>query len=228
MINIVNNYQIDDCCGVVKVIGNDKWDENTYILYNGNEGYIIDPGFGCQDLCEYIDGKFDIQGILLTHAHHDHLATADYISKKLNVDCVVHQKDYRLLLHTAMYSIRFAGAMVKRPQRVKFYDDCFQGLCDWGVEILHTPGHSHGSVCIFFKNIVFVGDMLVRGKLGRTDLPEGDMISMESSVDSFSSILQKNDIDYIYPGHGEIWRTTDFLEWWKLRKCNLGKNNVYE
>lgn len=227
----IKKYEYTDF-SVILFNGNSKWKENTYIIKKNenSEGYIIDPGFGCQHVVDYVtDNRLSIRSILLTHAHHDHLATASYISEKLDVPCIFHKDDYKLFMHAPMYSMRFAGEMVKRPKNTKFYNgDCEDELNLWGINLLHVPGHSHGGVCLFFKNIVFTGDTIIKEKLGRTDLPEGDRGELKKSVDCFFKVASEMKNLDIYPGHGENWTGRDFLEWWSVNNDSFQEHTTFE
>ncbi|MEG0025783.1 MAG: MBL fold metallo-hydrolase [Bacilli bacterium] len=150
---------------------------NCYILINNQTCLIIDPGDEYQKIINNID-KLKPLAILVTHNHFDHIGAI----KKL----------------TNLYKIEtydFSNMIEK-----KYSIESFQ------FEVIFTPGHSNDSVTYYFENIMFTGDFLFKGTIGRTDLTTGNMQAMETSI---NKIKQYKHIT-IYPGHGE--KTTLALE----------------
>jgi hydroxyacylglutathione hydrolase len=158
---------------------------NGYIIYQnpGASCYIIDPG-GKADL--FLDAMLQLglkcRGILLTHHHSDHVGGVDKIRKAL--DCPVYMDMYK-------------------RQAIPLENQDILDLEGETITVLHTPGHTRGSVCFYSEKskLAFTGDTIFNVDLGRTDLVDGDEIQME---DSIVNIIDKwsNEIT-IYPGHGD-------------------------
>lgn len=165
-------------------------DANGYIIYQnpGASCYIIDPG-GKADF--FLDAivKLDLKckGILLTHHHSDHVGGVDKIHKALDCPVYIHREDMD---------------MYKRQATSMEDKDTFD-LDGETIIVLHTPGHTKGSVCFYSdkSKLAFTGDTIFNVDLGRTDLVDGDETQME---DSIVNLIDRwsNEIT-IYPGHGD-------------------------
>lgn len=195
------------------------WRENCYLLcFQDQECFIIDPGFACEDVCSYVESHgYLVKGILLTHAHHDHLASADYISGHFHVPCILHEADKRLLMHAPMYALRFAQETIKRPANIMWLTDAVgDNLAgQYGIHVIHTPGHTPGGVCYICGNVIFSGDTIVKGYVGRTDLPGSNREQLEASVEQLFASQEIPDGMDLYPGHGLAWTISEAREWWR-------------
>lgn len=149
---------------------------NCYIVSKNNNCIVIDPGDEYNKIKKHIGNK-NIIGVFVTHYHFDHIGALKYFDKNLIYD--------RYNLEEKEYNIS---------------DFCF--------EIIYTPGHKDDSITIYFKkqNIMFTGDFIFKGAIGRTDLPKGDINEMIKSLNKIKS-YPKDTI--IYPGHGEYTKLLD-------------------
>ena len=185
-------------------------ESNGYVLYvrEGGSCFIIDPGYDPKVFLVYIrDMKLDLKGIILTHHHYDHTGAVDRIKNETGCPVYLHRED------CDMY-----GNQVD----VYMEDSDIIDLDGVQLEVIHTPGHTRGSVCIFDgkDRVCFTGDTIFNVDLGRTDLEDG---SEEQMVRSITEIIDRwpNDI-MIYPGHGDgctmkkVWKInrefTDIIE----------------
>jgi hydroxyacylglutathione hydrolase len=202
---------------IITCIAKGKWQENCYMIVRDGKVVLIDPGFDCEEVITYIKTHgYNLGTIIITHAHHDHIASANVISEAFSLPCIVHLLDKKLLMHAPMYSMRFAKRQLKIPQNIRWLDkQVIDELLREGFDILHTPGHSHGGICIFFKNIVFSGDTIVKDYLGRTDLPEGNREQIIVSANKIFENIKAKNTSIIYPGHGTKWSTKEALQWWE-------------
>lgn len=163
---------------------------NGYIIYQntGSSCYIVDPG-GKADLFLDAIAQLDLscKGILLTHHHSDHVGGVEKICKALDCPVYIHREDLDIYKRHAM------------PMEDH---DTFD-LDGETITVLHTPGHTRGSVCFYSdkSKLAFTGDTIFNVDLGRTDLIDGDEARME---DSIANIIDRwsNEIT-IYPGHGD-------------------------
>ncbi len=179
------------------------WDENT------KEGVIIDPGayedFEKNEIINYIKANgINIKYILLTHGHIDHIMGNKWAKDNFNVPILMNEEDMplidRAMEQGAMFGVSFPkppgpDVMIKEGDSVKFSNTEFK--------LLHTPGHSPGSICFVDEKekLIFGGDTVFRGSIGRTDLWKGDIDLLLSSI--HNKILTYPDDYVIYPGHME-------------------------
>ena len=189
---------------------------NCHILHNGKEAWIIDPGFNSGPVVHTIEKlELKVAAILLTHTHWDHTLGIPLIIESFgNIPLVVHASEASFLGSEGGMRLRsFAMALdpsqaevplsvwnaLPQPTRLltdgDFLDDC-------SLEVIHTPGHSPGSINYYHReaHLLFSGDTLFAGTIGRTDLPNSrpDLI-----LDGIRKRLLSLPGDTIvYPGHG--------------------------
>ena len=177
---------------------------NCYIIgcEKTGKGAVIDPGDSCEIILRTLkDNELSLQYILLTHGHVDHLAHLNLLKDKTGAIFVMH-KDDAFLLHglsaqAFMFGLPDPGKLIP-DQIVKDNENISIG--NLTVKILHTPGHSPGSITFFVEDKLFVGDLIFEGSIGRTDLPGGDHQTLIESVESKIFTLPPE--TEIYPGHG--------------------------
>ena len=166
---------------------------NCYILHQeGNRDcVIIDPGYEPEIILSYLSEKgLTIQAILLTHGHFDHVGAVRELAAQ--TDCQVYLNPKEL----AMPPMLTAGPL--------YYTNSYgEGdqldIAGISLQVLETPGHTPGSVCLITENNLFSGDTLFCGSCGRTDLPCGDHRAMTESLKRLAALRE----DYnVYPGHG--------------------------
>jgi len=183
--------------------------KNGFVVGCGRtrEGALIDPGDEVDELLAATrDHDLQIQYILLTHAHVDHITGVGAAKDALDVPVYLHQDD--LLLYDA---IEQQGAMLgfkarKQPPIDVFYDMTPLRFGDYEVRLHHTPGHSPGGVCLQIGKKgsagkdLFVGDTLFAGSIGRTDLPGGHYETLMRSITEV--LFPLGDDGIVHPGHG--------------------------
>jgi len=178
---------------------------NAYILYDSDEGVgiVIDAGGDGDKIVALVKGLDVRIGYLIgTHAHFDHVLAAKQVRDALGCEFLIHKDDAWLLELAAESAKKYIGGDVPEiadPDGY-LYDGCTLKLGKHSVKVLHTPGHTPGSVSIVGDGFVFTGDTLFAGTVGRTDLPGGNAMQMAESV---SKKLMSLPDDYVvYPGHG--------------------------
>ena len=152
--------------------------ENSYILHDSVEAYLIDPGSNTSALRETVDERgLTVKGILLTHGHYDHVNGVNSLLETYDVPVYIHESDRDFLFDPGLnLSIHMGGAsqrfkLESKDKLVTFTEkDTFQ-LGSETITVSHTPGHTRGCVLFHYKDIIFTGDTLFRETVGRTDLP---------------------------------------------------------
>ncbi|UTH01459.1 MBL fold metallo-hydrolase [Macrococcoides canis] len=178
---------------------------NCYILENEQEILIVDPGSEPERLIDAI-GKTDekVIGVLLTHAHFDHIGAVDAICSHYQCALYMSQIEKYFLtdpLKNGSEKFRQYGIEpVIVNQQPKYLDNGVQQIGTFSFEVRHTPGHSPGSLSFIFKNFAIVGDTLFKEGIGRTDLYQGDTSQLLSSIDR--ELFSLDEACIICPGHG--------------------------
>jgi glyoxylase-like metal-dependent hydrolase (beta-lactamase superfamily II) len=165
---------------------------NCYILAQEERCLVIDPGGEAEKVLAFLEQNgLTLEAVLLTHGHFDHVGAV----KELAADT-----DCRVFLCEA--DLALPGAMTAGPlYHTDFYSDGDSlTLAGMAFEVLHTPGHTPGSVCLRFGEHLFSGDTLFAGSCGRTDFPGSSPSDMYHSLKRLS---QLEDNLKVYPGHGE-------------------------
>lgn len=204
------------------VVGN--LDTNCYIIkQEGTRGaVVIDPG---DDAILIKSELHEMDAypalILLTHGHFDHILALDRLRTEKTV-VAIHGADADKLVHRDLIS-----AMLKdnpwpfKSAEIVFGDrDRHQSICGYDFEVIHTPGHTEGSVCYLFGDMLFTGDTLFRGGMGRTDFQGGDIKKMMASL----RLLYSMPGDYgVYPGHDRETTLSDERQYNPYMRKAIGK-----
>ena len=167
---------------------------NCYIIHDSASSgcCVIDPGYTPDLVLDTLeDLGLTCEAILLTHGHFDHVGGVREIAAETGC---------RVYLHTA--DLTMPPMMTAGPL---FYTDAYQEgdilhLAGLTVSVLHTPGHTPGSVCLQVENSIFSGDTLFAQGCGRTDFPGGDWKAIVASLGRLAKIEGNY---WVYPGHGE-------------------------
>ena len=173
------------------ILGN--YETNCYILWGegSDDCVVIDPGYEPETVLSAVNelGK-NLRAIMLTHGHFDHVGAVRTVFAETDCDIYICPEDCKMpenmtagpLCYTCSYqegdTLELAGLQIK---------------------VLHTPGHTPGSVCLMCENSLFAGDTLFCGSCGRTDLPGGNWQQMQASLARLKEL--PGDL-FVYPGHG--------------------------
>jgi len=189
----------------------DPFHKNGFVIgcEETREGVIIDPGDEVRELLDAVKShNLTVVNILLTHAHLDHVTGVAEAKQATNVPVWLH-KDDNFLYDRVVEQGQMFGLRVKRqPPIDNFYEG--EGPLRFGryvVRVLHTPGHCPGGVCLAVnkegekKSVLFVGDTLFAGSIGRTDLPGGDAATLLKSIRNV--LFRFSDDTVVWSGHGE-------------------------
>ena len=176
---------------------------NCYILQSNHGAIIIDPGDEPERIVRFLnDIKVEPSQIIATHTHFDHVLGVDSIRAKLNVPFLIHRDDLSMLESMQNRVHQFMGFDVPPPPKVDMYlkDGDLLNVGDETIRVLHTPGHSPGSISLSGDGYVFTGDALFNQSIGRTDLPGGDLKTLINSIRE--RLFKLDDATTVYPGHG--------------------------
>jgi glyoxylase-like metal-dependent hydrolase (beta-lactamase superfamily II) len=180
---------------------------NVYLVYRDHVGVIIDPGT-TQELLDTIKKlELNIEAILLTHAHFDHIAGLEDVRQQTLAPVYQHTSEESWLgdpnlnlsylseesVNSNLLICNPAEKFIKNEKELTELQTC-------NIKVLHTPGHSPGSLSFLIDNKLFSGDLIFKESIGRTDLPGGDLPTLQNSIKT--KILPLAPQTTIYPGHG--------------------------
>lgn len=187
---------------VLKCLPNGMFGSNCYIIGENGEGAVIDPGVNCAGITGAADALgLQIKHIIITHGHIDHICSMDELREKTGARLSIHENDAAALGDDRYNgSALFGEAAVFNSADELLKDGSKITIGGLTLEIIHTPGHSPGCICIKTGNMVFTGDTLFRRSIGRTDLGNGNF---EDIIDSINNrLMTLDDSTVVYPGHG--------------------------
>lgn len=180
---------------------------NCYVVgcVEAKEAVIIDPGFDSESEAEciikYIEKNYlRLRTIVDTHGHPDHTCGNGLMKNRFNAPIAIHKDD--------AYLIGTLGKRLAEAFNLKNHSPPADILLDEGnhvefgkekLEVIHSPGHSPGSISLLGKNVIFTGDTLFAGSIGRTDFPESSEKEMQVSLERLKNLP---DNLAVYPGHG--------------------------
>lgn len=177
---------------------------NSYIVYSENtlKSIVIDPGGDAETIFKNIkDNNLDVKYIVLTHGHGDHIGAVEKLRDILNAKLLIHKDDVNMIKNPEMnLSNMMVRAVSLEPDEVLKDGDKIQ-VGDLEVEVIHTPGHTRGGICLKIDGHLFTGDTLFKRSIGRTDLSGGDYNALINSINN--NILTLEDNTVVLPGHGE-------------------------
>ena len=183
--------------------------ENTYILHDGKECIILDPGCYEQhekeQLRDFIsENNLTPVALLLTHAHIDHVLGCQFVLDTYNIDFYIHQKDIATLDAVQSYADIYGFPGYNPPRAANKILEGGESLQFGAIslEVLFTPGHCVGHVVYYNEASKFVinGDVLFAGSFGRVDLPGGDIEVLKNSI--FNTMFKLPEDTVVYCGHG--------------------------
>ncbi|KGM97034.1 beta-lactamase [Clostridium novyi A str. 4552] len=181
----------------IKRIPAGMYGANCYILIDGNEGCIIDPGGDADMLIRNIDAlNIDVKFILLTHGHMDHTGGVQELKDRYNVPVYINENDLELM---RKHSQVFGPAWNETEEDKTIKDGDVLKLGNLEIKCLETPGHTPGGMSFVVKDVVFTGDTLFRGSVGRTDFPGGDHSALIRSIKEKLIVLDDDTV--VLPGH---------------------------
>lgn len=187
---------------------------NTYIIKSKNEIMVIDPAFESERIIKEVKNlQGDIKYIINTHGHIDHISSNNDLLKEFNCRLLIHELDSKLLISPEKnLSLLFGYFYVSQPADLLLKDDDTIKIGDLELKVIHTPGHTEGSISLYGDGFIFTGDTLFYDSVGRTDFPGGNEKNLFESLKKLSKIIKDDQI--IYPGHG------NFGYFYEIKKIN--------
>lgn len=169
---------------------------NTYIVKareDGEQCIVIDPGYEADTICDYLEKQgLTAKAILLTHGHFDHVGAVKELAAETGCEVYIHASEANLP------PMMTAGPLYYT--RTYAEGDRISPIDGMEITVLHTPGHTPGSVCLIYGQHLFSGDTLFQGSCGRVDFPGGSPQQMMASLSRLAGLP----CDYrVHPGHGE-------------------------
>jgi glyoxylase-like metal-dependent hydrolase (beta-lactamase superfamily II) len=160
---------------------------NCYLLTSQKEAILIDPGAEPEKILKEI-GEKNLTCIILTHYHWDHTLAVSKIKEKTKTKILIHKNEKNFIKFQVDQFLEGNEEIEIDKERLK---------------IIHTPGHTKGSICILGKNFIFTGDTIFEDGFGRTDLPGGSEKDLKESLKKLEKVIKSK--MKIYPGHGEVF-----------------------
>ncbi len=190
------------------------YENNCYVIRKEKDSkkcLIIDTGLDVDPLIEYLENnKLDPVAVICTHGHADHIAGISQVHEIYpSMKIVIHKNDADMLTSadlnlSTMADVEIqakpADIIIDHPHEICLADMCF--------DVLETPGHTPGGICLYFKDekVLFAGDTLFAGSVGRTDFPGYDQQRAHRQlIESINEKLINLPLETrVYPGHGDV------------------------
>ena len=192
---------------------------NCYIVHNGKEAFVVDPSISEKKILAKLKEKdLSLKGILLTHGHFDHIWRAQELKNETCAPLYIHELDDEMLVDADKNAYRtFTGnEFTIEKADVLLHDGDTITLGDEKIKVLHTPGHTKGSVCYDTGDFLLSGDTIFSQGFGRYDLYGGDLNALKSSLEMLVKMAE-SETRWLYSGHGEsstLRQATEHLKYY--------------
>jgi len=178
-------------------------EENTYIIGDEatKQAIVIDPGDEADRIMDVInENGLEVNAIICTHAHFDHIGATGDIKDKTGARILVHQDDLETYDLAKDQGAFWGYSVDDLPRPDGFLEEGDEVKAgNLSFKVMHTPGHSRGGICLYGEGIVITGDTIFQGSVGRTDFPGG---SIEKLKESFKRLLELPENTQVLSGHG--------------------------
>ena len=180
---------------------------NCYVVYNENtkECFVVDPAAPSAPLVEFIQTEgLQLQGILLTHGHFDHIMGLSDVMEDVKVPVYVEEADLPMMTDgESNLSSTYVRGGYRFEEAVPVSDGQQLEIAGFQFRVIHTPGHTPGGCCYYMEQegVLFSGDTLFQTSVGRSDFPGGSVSALVRSVKEKLLVLPEE--THVYPGHME-------------------------
>lgn len=191
-----------------------------------NEALVVDPAAEEDRIFQEATNRgYTIKYIVNTHSHIDHVMGNRRMKELTGAEIIIHEKESNSLVQQSPYMMQMFHAEPSPPADITVRDGDYITVGKVSLKVLNTPGHSPGSICLYNNGMVFTGDTLFVGGVGRTDLGGGSLNQLVSSIRSKLFVLPDDTI--VAPGHnyGDAPRSTIGKE--KMYNPFVGERAVY-
>ena len=173
---------------------------NCYLVFDpgSKTGCLIDSPWDYHEVTDFLKKKnIEVIFLLLTHGHFDHIQSLDYF------DCpfYIHRQDLKLIEDPGLNGSSFFDQPMSPGKKANLYSERPLSFSGHAVEVIHTPGHTPGSVSLKIDKWLFSGDTLFFDSVGRTDIPLASGEALIDSIQKKLMILPEDTL--VYPGHGQ-------------------------
>ena len=174
--------------------------DSCSILWQGTDALTVDPGHAADLIVSFLsDRGLAPQAILFTHGHFDHICgLPGLLAKYPDLPVYAHPSDGPMFGHP-MNQMPPEYPCVAKPANLRDIREAPAAFPGFAFQVLETPGHTPGSVCLKFGDLLLSGDTLFAGSCGRTDFPGGSMAAMRRSLAALATLPPATDV---IPGHG--------------------------
>jgi hydroxyacylglutathione hydrolase len=178
-------------------------ENNCYIITDekSKETFVVDPGDEPDRIIDFIRDKgLQLKYIICTHAHYDHVGAVPELKQETGAQIVIHQNELDLYTHIEKQGMMWGVELDPLPAPdIIVEEGSILAIGDLKFEVLHTPGHTPGGICLYGEGLIITGDTLFAGSVGRTDLHGGDLRQLKNS---FKRIMLLPETVKVLPGHG--------------------------
>lgn len=190
----------------IKLFVTGPFEVNSYVVFEKSslKGFVVDPGQSPENIIHFIkNNDIDIRFIVNTHGHVDHIQGNAEISREFNIPIYIGRHDAAMLEDPVLNLSSFLSEPVYSPPAKRLLDDKDEiKLSNFSFQVLHTPGHTAGSISLYKKDALICGDVLFLNSIGRTDFPGSDNETLINSINNKIMVLPQT--TEVYPGHGPL------------------------
>jgi hydroxyacylglutathione hydrolase len=187
---------------IIKKVVVGPWRANCYIIVSeeSGEGFILDPGDKPEAMVKEVNqNHWKIKWLVATHGHIDHIGAIGYLNAVLNAPVAIHPADAPALQGDSHFFWGEPFGPPLRPDRLLNEGDILK-VADMHFQIINTPGHTLGGICLYGQGVLFTGDTLFRNNIGSSNIGTGTRQQLVRSI--VEKLLTLPPETVVYPGHG--------------------------